>query len=68
LKFSEEIKSIFKLFNLKNYSDILLAIITLISCIYILAKAFAAVTALVIVIVVKLIIYRNEKMDNAENE
>jgi len=65
LKLSEQIKSIFKLFNLKNSSDILLAIISIIACIYILAKAFAGALALAIVTIVKLIIYRNDIMDNS---
>lgn len=67
LKFSEQIKSIFKLFNLKNSSDILLAVISIIACIYILAKAPAGVLALAIVTILKLIIYRNEIMDNQVN-
>lgn len=63
LKVMEELKSIFKLFNLNNSYDILLVIIAIISCIYILAKAFAGAVMLSIVTIVKLIINSNKRRD-----
>jgi len=63
LKFVEELKSIFKLFNLNNSYDILLVIIAVIACIYILAKAFAGAMMLAIVTMIKLIINSNKRRE-----
>lgn len=63
LKLVEELKSILRLFNLNNSYDILLVIIAVISCIYILAKAFAGAVMLAIVTMIKLIINSNKRRD-----